>query len=500
MKVTSSNNFFCSNLKSALVLFCLITTAAYAKDPSWVRATSSGGSGADFPFAIKVGPDHNQYVTGNFSSTAKFAHTTLVSAGGTDIFLAKYGRSGELVWIVGAGGPDDDSGQDLAFDGAGNIYLTGSFTNSATFGSTNGATKTVTGTGITIFLAKYHSSGALVWVQTGTAPFAQQNNPTSLGVAVNAAAGTVYITGFSQFDTTFSSSNGTANTVSGVGSWHMILAKYDTSGNFQWGETNAAEPNSIAYSVAVDANDNAYVTGWLEDTTTFSSNDGNDITVTGFSPAQTTGDFPDDAFLVKYDRNGNVKWVNHIGGYKGIGSAVAVSPSGEVSMVGFIGNINFESPGEAETIATSQPPGTNINLGGGDFTDPFNRDAFIATYDSAGVLRRTFRHGSSKNEVDTGLAYDLSGNLYVTRVFLSTNNQPSLVVLKYSGNKLLWKKEAVNAGIWNGDNTLISPSVSVDSKGRVFVTGAYQGTASFGRIQLHSVGSSDIFVAELKQD
>ena len=321
-----------------------------------------------------------------------------------------------------------------------------------------------------------------------------------MGVAVNAAADTVYITGFSQFDTTFSSSNGTVNTVSGVGSWHMILAKYDTSGNFQWGETNAAEPNSIAYSVAVDANDNAYVTGWLEDTTTFSSNDGNDITVTGFSPAQTTGDFPDDAFLVKYDRHGNVKWVNHIGGYKGIGSAVAVSPSGEVSMVGFVGNINFGSPGEAETIATSQPPGTNINLGGGDFTDPFNRDAFIATYDSAGVLRRTFRHSSSRDEVDTALAYDLRGNLYVTRVFLSTNNQPNLVVLKYSGKRLLWKKEAVNAGIWNGDNTLISPAVSVDREGRVFVTGGYQGTASFGGIKLHSVGSSDIFVAELKQD
>jgi hypothetical protein len=131
---------------------------------------------------------------------------------------------------------------------------------------------------------------------------------------------------------------------------------------------------------------------------------------------------------------------------------------------------------------------------------PFNRDALIATYDAAGVLRRTFRHVSSKDEVDTALAYDLRGNLYVTRVFLGTNNQPNLITLKYSGNKLLWKKEAENAGIWNGDNTLISPSVSVDSKGRVFVTGGYQGTASFGGIKLHSVGSRDIFVAELKQD
>jgi Beta-propeller repeat len=499
MKVTSSNHFFRSNLKSSLLLFCLITTAAHAKDPSWVRATSFGGSGQDFAWAIKAGPDNRQCVTGSFSSTANFAHTTLVSAGGLDIFLAKYGRSGELLWIVGAGGPDDDSGQDLAFDRAGNIYLTGSFTNTATFGSTNGATKTVTGTGITIFLAKYRPSGALVWVETGVAPFVEQNN--GIGVAVDADAGTVYITGSSQENTTFSSANGTANTVPGVGTWHMFLAKYDTSGNFQWGQTNAANPNSLSYGVAVDSKDNAYVTGWLEDTTTFSSNDGNSITVTGFSPAQTTGDFPDDAFLVKYDRNGNVKWVNHIGGYKGIGSAVAASPTGEVSLVGFVGNINFGSPGEAETIATSQPPGTSINLGGGDFTNPYNQDGFIATYDAAGVLQRALRHGGSKQQVTTGIAYDLRGNLYVTGVFQGLMNQPNLFVRKYSGRRVLWTKTAVNAGVFSSNNTTaISPAVSVDSEGRVFVTGGYQGTASFGRIKLHSVGSSDIFVAELAQN
>src|SRR4029077_12798519 len=166
MKVTSSRQFSHNNLKIVLVLFCLITTAAGAKDPSWIHAHSFGGSGDDFAWAIKVGPDDQQYVTGQFSSTAQFAHTTLRSAGGTDIFLAKYGRSGELRWIVRAGGPDVDSGQGLDFDRVGNIYLTGSFTNSATFGSTNGVTKTVTGPGVTIFLAKYRPSGSLVWVQT----------------------------------------------------------------------------------------------------------------------------------------------------------------------------------------------------------------------------------------------------------------------------------------------------------------------------------------------
>jgi hypothetical protein len=500
MKVTSSNRFFRSNSKSALLLFCLITTAVHAESPSWVRATSFGGSGQDFALAIKAGPDNHQYVTGSFSSTAKFAHTALVSAGGTDIFLAKYRRSGELLWVVQAGGPDDDSGQALDFDRAGNVYLTGWFTNSATFGSTSGASKTVTGMGLaTIFLAKYRPSGTLVWVQTGDAPFDALNN--GYGVAVDAVAGTVYMSGRAQGNTTFSSANGQANTVPGTGAWHMFLVKYDTSGNFQWGQTNQASPNSFSNSVAVDTKQNAYVTGWLEATTTFSSNDGNDITVTGFSsPVQTAPDFPGDAFLAKYDRNGNVKWVNHIGGYKGMGSAVAVSPTGEVSIVGFVGNINFGSPGEAETIATSQPPGTNVNLGGGDFTNPFNRDALIATYDAAGVLRRALRRDGTEDEVATALVYDRKGNLYVTEVVLGLNSQPNLFVRKYSGRSLLWKKEAVNAGIWNGNNTVISPAVAIDPEGRIFVTGGYQGTASFGKIELHSVGSSDIFVAELTQD
>ena len=499
MKI-SRNSLSSSNLKWAWVLFCLTTTAAFAETPSWVAATSSGGAGTAFSNAVKVGPDNHQYVTGNFSGTATFGGTTLVSAGGLDIFLAKYGQSQELLWIVQAGGADDDSGQGVAFDGAGNVYLTGSFTNSATFGSTEGATITVTGVGITIFLAKYSPSGALVWVQTGAAPFPQQNNPTGLGMAVNAAAGTVYITGFAQYDTTFSSANRTVNDVPGVGYWHMFLVKYDTSGNFLWGETNAAEPNSMGYAVAVDAKDNVYVTGWMEDTTTFYSSDGEDITVTGFSPAQTTGDYPGDAYLAKYDGNGNVKWVNHIGGYKAIGTDVAVSPGGDVSMVGFIGNINYGSPGEAETIVTSLPPGTNVNLGGGVFTDPYNQDILIVTYDSAGVLKLTDRRGGTDQETASGMAYDLSGNLYVTGVFVGATNQPTLFVEEFSGKELLWQKAAGNAGEWMGGNNGITPAVSVDSAGRIFVTGGYQGTASFGKIKLESVGTSSMFLAELAPD
>ncbi len=493
-------------LQLAAALLCLTTIAASAEAPHWVSAITSSGSGNacdqnqcdDISYAVRIGPDNSAYVTGRFSGTIQLGGTTLVSAGGLDVFLAKFTHSGKLVWIVQAGGSGDDNALDLALDQSGNIYVVGGFTSLAKFGSTDGEVRTMTGNGSTIFLAKYSPSGVLDWVQTGTASVGGVNG--AQGVAVNPASGTVYLTSVSQGDVTFSSENGASSTVPGPWTWHMVLGKYDTGGNFQWGQSNFAGPNSIPYGVAVDANDNAYVTGWMEDTTTFSSRDGNSISVTGFSPAQTTGDFPDDAFLVKYDGQGTVKWVNHIGGYKCIASGVAVSPRGEVSIVGFVGNINFGSPSEAVTIATSQPPGANMSLGGGSITDPFNKDVFIATYNEAGVLLRALRKDSSRDEVATRAVYDSKGNLYVTGVFQGETVQQNVFVMKFSGGRLRWSRVGVNAGVWVGNNTVISPAISVGKRGRIFVTGAYQGAASFGRITLHGTGAADIFLAELAPD
>lgn len=503
MKITHAR-FSRSHLKWALVILFLMTTAAYAQSPRWVRAISSQGSGNscgpdscdDTSYAIKVGPDNQQYVTGRFSGTATFGSTTLVSSpDGTDLFLAKYGPIGQLRWIVQA---STASGSSLDFDRAGNIYVTGGFTDTSTFGSTNGATITVTGIGETIFLAKYCPSGILAWVQTGVQQFDEVNGGN--GVAVDAAAGTVYMTSVSQGDIVFSSANGTANTVPGVSTWHMVLAKYDTSGNFKWGETNQAGPNSIPYGVAVDANHNAYVIGWLEDTTTFNSRNGKNITVTGFSPAHATGDNPDDAFLVKYDSNGNAKWVNHIGGYVARASGIAVSPNGEITIAGLVGNIDYGTTGEAETIATSQAPGVSINLGGGEFTNPYNSDAFLATYDTPGVLLRARRWGDSNQEAATAVAYDRSGNLYVAGIFQDTKYPQNLFVVKISEGTLLWKKAAGNAGVFILDNNVLTPSVSVGPAGNIFVTGVYQGTAIFGATTLVGTGASDIYVAELAPD
>jgi hypothetical protein len=477
-----------------LLLAFLSPTIAMAWEPSWVGATSAGGNGSTLAHAIKVAPNNDYYVSGQFSASANFSGTTLVSRGEADIFLAKYSHSGRLLWIVTAGGPGDDVGWGLDLDREGNVYLTGTFTGSGTFDSTAKASKTVTGVGYTIFLAKYRSWGNLAWVQTGVVTDSGVFN-FGYGVAVDPAAHTVYIAALSQGNTTFSSESGTKDTVPGVGTWHMVVAKYDTEGNFKWAQTNEASPNSVPRGIAVDAWGNAYITGWLEDATTFTSADGKDITVTGFSPAQTNGDYPDDAFLAKYDKDGNVKWVNHIGGYKAVANAVAVSRWGDISVVGFIGNIDYGTSGEAKTIVTSQPPGKNINLGGGHFTDPFNVDAVIATYNTAGELQSALRFGGSDNEVANGIAYDDCGHLYIVGISEETPTTATLFVQKYQGSRLEWEQKAENSALWAPEGP--TPAVSVGDRRRVFVSGGYQGSARFGKIELSSVGSSDMFVAEL---
>jgi Domain of unknown function DUF11 len=486
----------------ALLLLCPMAAAAQGTPPSWVQAFGSSGNGSNVANAIKAAPNHNLYVAGQFSGTATFGGTTLTSAGGLDIFLAKYSPSGSLLWIAQtsqeAGGNTNAAGNGVDLDADGNVYLTGSLYGSGTFYSASS-----TGTKITvangegknaIFLAKYTSSGTLLWVQTGRSDCGPGCPILGEGVAVNAAAGTVYIAGVTQSNTTFSSADGTNHVISGNGAWTMFLAKYDANGNFQWAELNSASPNSVGHAVAVDAQDNAYTVGWLENTTTFFSADGNNITIGGYSPGQSDGNYPDDIYLAKYDANGNVKWVNHIGGYKAIPSAVTVGPSGEISLAGFIGNINYGSPGEAQTVVSSQPPGANINLGGGIFTNPFNIDEVVATYNSAGVAIRATRRGGSGNKGANGLAYDSRGNLYVAAI-AQGNGKPQLFVDEYSGKNLLWEATA-DAGIYLPDPG-ITPALTVDSAGSVFVAGGYPGTATFGDIKLSATGTSEAFVAEL---
>ena len=109
-----------------------ISTGALA----WEWAHKAGGSsGDDRSNAIAVDSNGDLYVTGAFEQTATFGSTTLTTAGNDDIFVAKMNSTGHWLWAVQAGGASNDQGMDLAIDSAGNVFLTGQFQNTAQFGS-----------------------------------------------------------------------------------------------------------------------------------------------------------------------------------------------------------------------------------------------------------------------------------------------------------------------------------------------------------------------------
>ena len=138
-----------------------IFVAKYDASGDLVWAKRAGGISFDQGRGIAVDGSGNSYVTGDFVGSATFGpgetnETTLTAAGGTDIVVAKYDASGDLVWAKRAGGTSDDFGFGIAGDGSGNSYVTGFFFVSATFGpgETNETTLTSAGSD-DVFVAKY---------------------------------------------------------------------------------------------------------------------------------------------------------------------------------------------------------------------------------------------------------------------------------------------------------------------------------------------------------
>jgi hypothetical protein len=97
----TTQKLFHRSLKLGLALFLLLAIRAQAEPaPQWTNVAGFGGSGTDIGAAIRISRNGDRYVTGSFSTVASFAGKPLTSEGGSDIFLAKYARGGDLLWLI----------------------------------------------------------------------------------------------------------------------------------------------------------------------------------------------------------------------------------------------------------------------------------------------------------------------------------------------------------------------------------------------------------------
>lgn len=281
----------------------------------WAGLGTIGGTGNKVGSGVAVDGLGNMYVTGSFERTATFGSTTLTSAGSTDAFVMKLSETGHLVWARKMGGLGMDDGSGVAVDGSGNTYVTGQFEGTVTMGST-----TLTSAGTRDgFVTKLDATGQFAWARRmggGTA------NDWGQDVAVD-GAGNAYATGAFAGTATFGST-----TLTATGYEDTFVAKLDATGNFSWARQLASSQYAWGFGVAVDGAGNGYVTGQYNGTATFGK-----TTLSG-----PPGGLTDAAFLVKLDAAGNPTWAISMLGSDVVdntdGAAVAVDDSGNVYTVG----------------------------------------------------------------------------------------------------------------------------------------------------------------------
>jgi hypothetical protein len=214
---------------------------------AWSRAM--GGTGQDTGLSVGVDGGGNVVVTGYFQGAVNFGGGPLTSAGGTDIFLMKYSAAGAHVWSKRFGGVSDDRGTGVAVSGTGDVVVTGYFNATADFG---GGAQVSTG-GVDIFLAKYSSAGTHTWSKVFGTTYGYGD--VSRGVALD-ASGNIALTGSILGPVNFG-----GGALAESGSYDIFAAKFSASGAHLWSKRFGVLYDDHGNAIVMDAGGNIIVAG-----------------------------------------------------------------------------------------------------------------------------------------------------------------------------------------------------------------------------------------------
>jgi hypothetical protein len=190
-------------------------------------------------------------LTGSLSGAVDFGGGSLTSAGGQDVYLAKFDGSGTHLWSKRFGDAAIQSGTGVALDAAGSIILTGSFGGVTDFGG--GA---LTALGIDVFVARFDPSGGHRWSKRFGDPSAQQ----ATGVATD-IGGNVLLTGFFVGSLDFGGAP-----LASTGVYDAYVAKLDSAGATLWSKRFGGTGAAYGISVATDSAANVVSAGHFSST------------------------------------------------------------------------------------------------------------------------------------------------------------------------------------------------------------------------------------------
>lgn len=273
--------------------------------------------------------------------------------GGSDGFIQRYDFAGEVLWTREFGTPGQDWAKDVAADAGGVTVL---WVSDRVFQSRDNARD--------LFLRRYDQSGTELWTTSYDTPKDEEAG----GIAADA-------TGLTVVGTT-RSAGGDATTASTPEPVEAIVLRYDLDGQLLWtrqfGSPEPAEGDEEGYRYGVNANAVAIDTAGF----TIGGSTGGDLAAPHTGPSSVS-----DAFVRRYDTDGNVLWTRQWGqqGSDDVLS-IAVDATG-ITAVGQTRNSAYEE-------------------------DLLPSEAFILRYDLAGTLLWSEIFGSPASTVAHGVAAD----------------------------------------------------------------------------------------------
>lgn len=289
-------------LKWAAMVVLLVQMTVRGAEPIVQWATVAGGPGLDIPYGIALAPAGELHLVGDFEQelNGRWLRPTKV--------LYKFDLSGTL---IGSQASRGEAIRAVAVDAQGNYYLTGYVWDSTTLG---------VGHTNDFYLAKYTSTGTLLWERTAGNSTYSKNYSWSQGNAIALdAAGHVYVAGESLGPDVFGDVTFPAAAAG------PLLCKYDQDGTLLWAKRVKVQPDQFgrggsAGSIALDANGDIVITGSASNGQ--ANFGGIVITIDGPYGSYT--------FVAKYSATGEVQWAKAAHG----GSGVAADKRGNVYCTG----------------------------------------------------------------------------------------------------------------------------------------------------------------------
>lgn len=194
----------------------------------WLRNTAVESNFGD----MHIDSDGNLLLTGfflgalegklkgqaNFGKKTIHTHLDLFEDVTEDIYLAKYDKDGQFLWVRSFGGNAQDRGQGVASDPDGNIYVTGFFINRFEIDGHGLESKKYRVEAKDIFVAKFSPEGQVAWINRAG------SSKNDQGTAITADnKGNIYVTGHFEGNAAFGK-----NWVSSKRYANFFLAKYNS--------------------------------------------------------------------------------------------------------------------------------------------------------------------------------------------------------------------------------------------------------------------------------